>query len=116
MIRGSLSNNLLPTLWVHSDVLIECQGRKLFIGPKKYSLKNQSWLWSISYFVKPLVVFIGDSPNKLLQDYEYLVFNNFQECKDALRRDSRAVELVVNDPTLVSHEVVLFSPSIKRYC
>ena len=116
MMRGQIANTLHPTLWVHSDVLLEYTGRKLYVGPKTYKLTNQSWLWAISYFVKPVIVYINEQPNKLLADYEHIVFNNFNECKDALRRDHRAVELVVVDPMLTCHEVTLFTSSIKRYC
>ena len=116
MILGSISNTLHPTLWVHSDVLVEYVGRKFLIGAKQYQAINQSWLWSISYFVRPVVVYIDAKPNSLLSDYDHLIFGSFQECRDALRRDLRAVELVVADPMLVCHNVTLFSPSIKRYC
>lgn len=116
MMRGSLSNTLLPTLWVHSDVLIRCTGRRLLIGPKKYELLNQDWLWGVSYFVQPVVVFVGETPNKLLNDYPYIVFPDFYACRDALRRDTRAVEMVTTNEAWVSGEIVSFSNNLKRYC
>lgn len=116
MMRGSIANTVVPTLWIHSDCVLTSKGRWFKIGKKQYTLKNQSWLWGVTYLLKPIIVYIDEEPNSLLSDYEYLTFKTFTECRDALRRDHRAVELVVINPSLVCSDTILFTPSLKRYC
>jgi len=116
MMRGSIANTLSPTLWIHSDCVLKYEGRVFLVGPKKYALQNESWLWGVSYLLRPVIVYIGQEPNKLLSDYDSLTFDTFAECRDALRRNHRAVEMVVNDPALVTSETVLYTSSLKRYC
>ena len=115
MYKGSLSNTQLPSLWVHSDVLLTEGSRLFFIGPRKVVLRHQDWLWSVSYFVKPVIVYINTKKSDLLQDYNSLVFENFNECRSSLYRSQRAVELVVVDPSLVCRDVVLFNSNVSRY-
>ena len=115
MLRGSLSNTQSPTIWIHSDVLIREDGRVLLVGPKKYKVIRKDWLWAISYFVKPVIVYIDTAQHIDLIDYDKLFFDSFNECKDALRRDQRAVELVVEDPNLVSRDIVLYSTNTGKY-
>lgn len=116
MMKGSLSNTLLPSVWIHSDVLVEEKGRLFKIGPMTYGLRRRDWLWALSYFVKPIVIYIDRKPLKILSELDSLHFSTFSECKDALRRSYRAVELIVDDPQLVCGDVVLFNQNIKRYC
>ena len=116
MMRGNIANTVVPTLWIHSDCVLEYTGRWLYIGTKQYSKKNESWLWGVSYLLRPVIVYIDQEPNKLLSEYDSLQFTNFKECRDALRRNHRAVEMVVADPNLVCSETVLFTSSLKRYC
>lgn len=116
MMRGSLSNTLSPTLWIHSDVLLLKGKRVLLIGPYRYSVQREDWLWAISYFLRPVIIYVGEKPNSLLLEYDHLCFDTFAEAKTALRRDQRAVEMVVNNPTLVCDGCTLFEPNIKRYC
>jgi len=116
MIRGSIANTLSPTLWIHSDCVLEYKGRFLYIGKKQYALKNESWLWGVTYLLRPIIVYIDETPNSLLADFDHLTFETFNECRDALRRNHRAVEMVVNDVNLVCSETVLFTSSLKRYC
>lgn len=115
MIRGSITNTLNSTLWVHSDVLLEPKGRRFLIGAPIYKTKNMGWLWGVSYFAQPIVIYIGVKPKDLLNDYQHLVFTTFNECRDALRRDIRAIELVVADTALVCSDCTLFDPNLKRY-
>ena len=116
MRRGSLSNTLNPTLWVHSEVLLKQGKRILFVGPHRYTTQREDWLWAISYFLQPVVIYVGTKPNILLDDYDHLYFDNFAEARTALRRDLRAVEMVVNDPLLVCDGCTLYESNIKRYC
>ena len=116
MMRGRIANTLSPTLWIHSDCVLKYEGRFMFIGPKKYSLKNESWLWGVTYILRPVIIYIEQEPNNLLSDYDNLTFDTFAECRNALRRNHRAVEMVVADPNLVTQDTVLFTPSLKRYC
>ena len=116
MMRGSITNTLNPTLWVHSDVLLEPKGRRFFIGAPVYETKNMSWLWGVSHFAQPVVIYIGSKPQDILKDYPHRVFATFNECRDALRRDIRAIELVVADTALVCSDCTLFDPNLKRYC
>lgn len=116
MMRGSIANTLSPTLWIHSDCLIEYKGRWMRIGKKQYALKNESWLWGVTYLLRPVIIYINEEPNQLLSDFDSLTFDTFSECRDALRRNHRAVEMVVADPLLVCTDTVLFTSSLKRYC
>jgi len=115
MIKGNLSNTLPMTLWVHSNVLLESKGRRFFVGPKKYMLKRQDWLWSITYFVKPVIIYINESPNYLLSDYESKHFETMHSCIHNLRQSKRAIHLIVDDPIYLTDDVVLFDYDIKRY-
>ena len=116
MMRGSLSNTLSSTLWIHSDVLLRQGKRVLFVGPHRYTTQRDSWLWAVSYLLKPVVIYIGNKPHPLLDDYDHLYFDDFSQARTALRRDYRAVEMVVNDPSLVCDGCTLFESNLKRYC
>ena len=115
MIKGDLANTLPMTLWIHSEVLLEYQGRKLLIGPKKYLLKRQDWLWSMTYFLKPVIIYIDEEPNPLLSGYECKRFDTMRSCIHNLRQSKRAVHLVVDNPIHLTDDVVLFDYDIKRY-
>jgi hypothetical protein len=115
MLKGSLANTHLPSLWVHSDVLLKDEGRRFLIGPKIKTVQHKDWLWAISYFVKPILVYIDSDINPLLKDYDSLSFVNFNECRESLYRSQRSVELVVVDPKLVCRDVVLFNKNVSRY-
>mgnify|MGYP003145283782 CR=1 FL=1 len=116
MMRGDIANVLVPTLWIHSDVVLEYKGRWMKIGKKQYQLKNESWLWGVSYILRPVIIYIDEKPNSLLSDYDHMTFDTLIECRDALRCNQRAVEMVVTDPNMVSHDIVLYTPSLQRYC
>lgn len=116
MMRGDIANVLVPTLWIHSDVVLEYKGRWMKIGKKQYQLKNESWLWGVTYLLQPIIIYINESPNSLLKDFNHLTFESLTECRDALRCNHRAVEMVVADPMLVTHDIVLYTPSLQRYC
>lgn len=116
MMRGQIANTVSPTLWIHSDCVLEYKGRWWFIGTKQFSLKNESWLWGVSYLLRPVIVYIDEPPNPLLREYDHLTFDTFASCREALRRNHRAVEMVVNDRSLVTDCTVLFTSSLRRYC
>ena len=115
MYKGDISNTESPTLWVHSNVLIREDGRMFFIGPKKYKVIRKDWLWSVSYFAKPIIIYINTARHIDLIDYRSLCFSDFNECKEALRRDQRAIEMVVENPNLVSRDIVLYQPTAGKY-
>jgi|13_taG_2_1085334.scaffolds.fasta_scaffold09581_7 hypothetical protein len=108
MFKGDLANTTQPHIWVHSDVVVKLVGRKFFIGPKKYELVNQSWLWSLTYFATPIIIYINQ-PKFIGMTYESLIFNSFQEAKEAMRIDNRVLEMIVVDRSLVSSNVNLYS-------
>lgn len=114
MLRGSIGNTLSPSVWVHSDVVLQYAGRMFFVGPKKYEVIRSDFLWALSERVKPIIVYINQEPNRQLVDYEHLRFNNFNECRETLRRDQRVIEMVVDDPTLVSNYFVQYTASLSR--
>ena len=116
MIRGALSNTLSPSLWVHSEVLLTHGKRYLLIGPKRETVHRLNWLWAVSHFAKPVIIYIDRAPSPLLKDYDHLRFDTFTQCKESLRRDYRAVEIVVDDPNLACDVASLYNPNIKRYC
>lgn len=116
MIRGSIANNLPPTLWVHTSVLYKYEGRILKIGPHKYVSQREGWLWGLTYFVKPVIIHTDDKTSpKLFPDYEHKKFRSFAQARDELRRDMRAIEMVVDDLSLVCTGCVPFNPNLRRY-
>lgn len=115
MIKGDLSNTLQMTLWIHSEVVLEDQGRRFLIGPKRYLLKRQDWLWSVSHFLKPVIIYIDTKPSPLLDGFEYKTFKTMSSCINNLRQSKRAVHLIVDDPIHLTDEVVLFDYDIKKY-
>jgi len=115
MFKGDLANTTNPTLWVHSDVLIKTGKRFLFIGPKKRKIIRKDWLWSVSYFARPIIIYIDTPIHQDLFEYDSLYFSNFNACKDALRVDQQAIELVVDDPFLLSKDIVLYQPNTGKY-
>lgn len=116
MYKGNLSNNTSRTLWIHSEVLLEPAGKQfLFFGKSKFVKKKENWLWAVSYFLRPVIIYIDEKPNDLLSEFDHKVFNSFADCRTHLMRDRRAVELVVEDPNLVCDGVSLFENSIRKY-
>jgi len=115
MIKGNLSNTMSMTIWIHSEVLLDYKGRTLYVGPKKYLLKRQDWLWAITCLIKPVIIYIKEEPNKLLSGYESKQFETMQDCIQNIRHSKRAVHLVVDNPLHLTDDVVLFDYNIKRY-
>ena len=107
MYKGDLSNTTQPHIWVHSDVVVEYTGRKFYVGPKQYELINQSWLWSLTYFAKPIIIYINQ-PVFIGLTYESKIFDSFQQVKDELRLDNRVLEMIVADPSMVSNNISLY--------
>ena len=107
MYKGNLSNTTQPHIWVHSDVVVKCLGRKFYVVPKQYELINQSWLWSLTYFATPIIIYINQ-PKFIGLTYESIIFDSFQQAKDELRLDNRVSEMIVADPSLVCTDINLY--------
>lgn len=114
MLRGSIGNTFSPSVWVHSEVVLKYVGRKLLIGPKKYEVIREGFLWSLSERVKPIIIYIDQDPIAILKDYDHLTFKNIYDCRETLRTDQRVIEMVVCDPSLVSTNIVQYTASLPR--
>lgn len=116
MIRGALSNNLQPSLWIDSKVLLTTRKRKWLPFLSEEQLRRESWLWAVSYFTQPIIIYIDTKPSRLLHDYQSMSFVSYADCRQALSKDLRAVELIVDDPAHVGRDCTLYTPDIlKRY-
>ncbi len=107
MFKGNLANTTQPQIWVHSDVVLKALGRKYIVGPRQYELINQSWLWSLTYFATPVIIYINQ-PIFIGLTYQSYIFDSFQKAKDELRLDNRVLEMVVVDPLLVCTNISLY--------
>ena len=94
--------------------LFKYVGRKLLIGPKKYEVIREGFLWSLSERVKPIIIYIDQDPIAILKDYDHLTFKNIYDCRETLRTDQRVIEMVVCDPSLVSTNIVQYTASLPR--
>ena len=118
MKRGLLSNFTSPILWIHIDVLLEEDGRHMILGPKRYKEVRRDWLWSITLMLKPVIVMIDERrPLGSLIGYDYIYFDNINDCKDSLRRSISVLEMVTLDESMVTtkNDIVLWTPSTGRY-
>lgn len=116
MIRGSITNTLPPTLWIHSSVVLVPKGKFMLVGPMTYDTQRLGWLWGISHFVQPIIIYIDQKPSKDLSDWPHLCFDSISDARTHLNRDLRAIEMVVNDSNLVCSNCVLYTHNLKRYC
>lgn len=112
MKRGHISGTTSPTVWVMSDVILKDDGRWLYVGPKKESLRREDWLWRVCEGHQAIIIYIGRSASSLTSNYEVKTFDSFQDAVIAFRSNMRAGLFIVEDITQTAPpEIVAYTRS-----
>lgn len=112
MKRGDISGTRSPTVWVMSDVILKDEGRWLYVGPRRESLRRQDWLWKVNEGYQAVIIYIGRPASGLTSDYQVKTFDRFQDAVIAFRSDMRAGLFIVEDTAQTSPpEIVAYTRS-----
>ena len=144
MRRGKLSNTSAPEVWILAEVVYQQEraSSKLLevgtvrrtlerlpvvakaiqglLGPKYVVPSNvKLWLDSISFNVRPVLLWIGERhvPQSQLEEYfgKELHYKVFRDALRAVRVSPIAIEIVANSKAYLTDGVVLFDGNASRY-